>query len=51
MFDLEANIVSLSDYLRSGGHLEEADIVELENHLCDKIEDLVKNGLAQDEAF
>ena len=51
MFDLESNIHSWSDHLRAGGHLKETDIVELENHLRDEIDDLTKSGLAQDEAF
>ena len=51
MFDLEFNIHSWSDHLRAGGHLKEIDIVELEDHLRDEIDDLAKSGLTQDEAF
>ncbi|MGE5372179.1 MAG: permease prefix domain 1-containing protein [Solirubrobacterales bacterium] len=51
MFDLEVNIRSWSDHLRARGNLTEPDIVELENHLRDEIEDLTAAGLAPDEAF
>jgi hypothetical protein len=51
MFDLEINIRSWSDHLRARGNFKETDIIELENHLRDEIEDLTKAGLAPDEAF
>ncbi|MFA6940263.1 MAG: permease prefix domain 1-containing protein [Clostridiaceae bacterium] len=51
MFDLELNIRSWSDHLRAGGNLKDTDILELENHLRDEMEDLIKNGLTEDEAF
>lgn len=51
MFDLEANINAWCDYLRASGKLAETDIVELENHLRDQIEELVTDGLSQEEAF
>lgn len=51
MFDLELNIQSWSDHLRKRGNLKESDIVELENHLRDEADDLIKTGLAPDEAF
>lgn len=51
MFDLELNIRSWSDHLRKRGNLKESDIVELENHLRDETDDLIKTGLAPDEAF
>jgi hypothetical protein len=51
MFDLESNISSWSDHLRSRGNFKETDILELESHLQDEIEDLIGTGLAQDEAF
>jgi hypothetical protein len=51
MFDLEQSVSSWSDYLRSTGKLGEADVVELENHLREEIDDLTKNGLSEDEAF
>jgi hypothetical protein len=51
MFNLETQIRSWSDYLRSRGNFLETDIRELENHLRDEIDDLVKTGLAPDEAF
>lgn len=51
MFELESNIRAWSDNLRSGGNLKETDIIELESHLRDEIEDLIKAGLSEDEAF
>lgn len=51
MFDLELNIRSWSDHLRARGNFKDTDILELENHLRDEIEDLIKSGLTQDEAF
>ena len=51
MFDLEKNIHDWSDYLRSHGHFKETDIVELESHLQDEIEDLIHAGLSEEEAF
>lgn len=51
MFDLELNIRSWSDHLRARGNFKDTDILELENHLRDEIEDLIKTGLTQDEAF
>jgi hypothetical protein len=51
MFDLELNISSWCDYLRSSGKLDEEDILELENHLREQIDELIGNGLSEDEAF
>lgn len=51
MFELESNIRAWSDNLRSGGNLKETDIIELEGHLRDEIEDLINAGLSEDEAF
>jgi hypothetical protein len=51
MFDLEMNIRSWCDYLRSHGALEEEDILELESHLRDQIDDLASSGLSEEEAF
>ncbi|WP_446899236.1 permease prefix domain 1-containing protein [Clostridium sp. LBM24168] len=51
MFDLEFNIRSWSDHLRSRGKLKEDDILELESHLRDEINDLTKAGLTLEEAF
>lgn len=51
MFDLEFNITSWCDYLRSSGKLSEDDIMELENHLREQIDELTENGLNEDEAF
>ena len=51
MFDLEMNIKAWSDYLRTRGTLAEADVVELESHLRDQIDDLTSSGLNAEEAF
>ena len=51
MFDLEKNIRAWSDCLRSQGHFKESDIIELESHLHDEIEDLIHAGLSTEEAF
>ncbi|MDF2699894.1 MAG: putative rane protein [Haloplasmataceae bacterium] len=51
MFDLESNIRSWSDLVREKGNCTESDLLELEDHLRDEIEDLTKRGLTQDEAF
>jgi len=48
MFDLEINIRSWSDHLRARGNFKETDIIELESHLNDEIEDLIGTGLAED---
>lgn len=51
MFDLESNIHAWSDNLRLRGNLKETDILELESHLRDEIEDFIAAGLSEDEAF
>jgi hypothetical protein len=51
MFELESNIRAWSDNLRLRGNLKETDIMELESHLRDEIEDFLKAGLSEDEAF
>lgn len=51
MFDLEMNIKSWCDYLRARGTLKEEDVLELENHLRDQIDDLTNGGLSEEEAF
>ncbi len=51
MFDLELNINSWCDHLRSSGKLSEDDVLELENHLREQIDDLVEKGLDKEEAF
>lgn len=51
MFDLEQNIKSWCDYFRARGALTETDILELENHLRDQIDDLRQRGLSEEEAF
>ncbi len=51
MFDLELNITSWCDYLRASGKLSEDDVVELDNHLRDLVDELTEGGLSDDEAF
>lgn len=51
MFDLEENITSWCDYLRSSGKLKEEDVLELETHLREQIDDLREQGLNEEEAF
>jgi len=51
MFDLELNIASWCDYLRSSGKLGEDDVLELENHLREQVDELMEKGLTDDEAF
>lgn len=51
MFDLELNISSWCDYLRSSGKLSEDNVIELENHLREQIDELIENGLDEEEAF
>lgn len=51
MFDLELNISSWCDYLRASGKLSEEDVLELESHLREQIDDLIENGLDEEEAF
>ncbi len=51
MFELESNIRAWSDNLRLRGNLKETDILELESHLRDEIEDFLAAGLSEDEAF
>lgn len=51
MFDLETSICSWSDLLREKGNCSDSDLLELEDHLRDEIDDLMKTGLSDDEAF
>ncbi len=51
MFDLETQIRSWSDHLRTRGNFTESDLIELEGHLRDEIEDLATAGLSPDESF
>ena len=51
MFDLETNIRSWTDYLRSHGSLNEEDVKELETHLREELDALQDRGLSGDEAF
>ena len=51
MFDIESEIRTWQNYLRSRGNFRESDLQELESHLRDEMEDLCRTGLSQDEAF
>ena len=51
MFDLESNINTWSNHLRLSEDLKEEDVVELEDHLREEIDNLVERGLSDDEAF
>lgn len=51
MFDIESEIRTWQNYLRSRGNFRESDLQELEAHLRDEMEDLCRTGLSQDEAF
>ncbi|MGB7595168.1 MAG: permease prefix domain 1-containing protein [Erysipelotrichaceae bacterium] len=51
MFDLDFNIRSWSDYLRAHGSFSDNDILEMESHLHDEIDELTQNGLTEEEAF
>ncbi len=51
MFDLETNIRSWNDLIRDKGNFTESDLLELENHLRDEIDDLLGAGLTEEEAF
>lgn len=51
MFDLNFNIRSWSDYLRAHGSFSNNDILEMESHLHDEIDELTQNGLTEEEAF
>jgi len=51
MFNLDEEIQSWSDHLRAHGNLRNADILELEGHLRDEIEELIAAGLTPDESF
>lgn len=51
MFDLEASVRTWTDGLRLRGAFRSEDIVELESHLREEIDGLVKVGLSAEEAF
>lgn len=51
MFDLESNVIAWSNQLRLSGKVSEEDIMELEGHLRDQVDELIENGLMVDEAF
>ncbi len=51
MFDLEKSVRAWTDGLRSRGAFRAEDIVELESHLREEIDGLVKAGLSGEEAF
>lgn len=51
MFDLEKSVRTWTDGLRSRGAFRAEDIVELESHLREEIDGLVKAGLSGEESF
>jgi len=51
MFDLEASVRAWTDGLRLRGAFRSEDIVELEGHLREEVDGLVKVGLSTEEAF
>jgi len=51
MFDLESKIKEWSDALRQKGKFMHDDILELESHLRDEIDNLIKKDLSEEEAF
>lgn len=51
MFDLEIEIDSWRKFLRGKGNLQDTDIEELEGHLRDEFESMVRSGLTNEEAF
>lgn len=51
MFDLEKSVRAWTDGLRSRRAFRDEDIVELESHLREEVEGLVKLGLSGEEAF
>ena len=51
MFALNASVRAWTDDLRSQGAFRAEDVVELETHLREEIDGLVKVGLSEEEAF
>ena len=51
MFDLEKAIIEWKKAIRRSPSIEDGDLAELERYLRDKVEDLCKQGLSQEEAF
>ncbi len=51
MFDLERAVESWKRGLRKNRAIEDGDIADLEDYLRDKIEDLIKQGMSEEEAF
>lgn len=51
MFDLEHAISEWKKTLRKRRAIQDGDRVELESYLREKIEDLVAEGLSEEEAF
>ena len=48
---IEEQIEKWRNYLRHRQEIHSVDVAELEDHLCELIDDLVDSGLATDEAF
>ena len=51
MFDLEVEIASWRKFLRGKGNLLDPDTEELEGHLREELEGMVRSGLTNEEAF
>jgi hypothetical protein len=51
MFDLESNIDAWCNHLRLSENLKEEDVLELEDHLREEIENLLKKVLPKMKPF
>jgi hypothetical protein len=51
MYDLETDIEAWRERLAGKGGIDSDEIAELESHLRDEIDDLIRKGLKPDEAF
>jgi putative ABC transport system permease protein len=51
MFDMEKAIIQWKKTLRKNEALEDGTIVELESHLRDEIDSLIRSGIGEEEAF
>jgi hypothetical protein len=50
-FDLQAEIKNYLNKLQIHGNLTNSDEMEIENHIRDGVDALIKNGLSEEEAF
>jgi putative ABC transport system permease protein len=51
MFDMEKAIIQWKKTLRKNEALEDGTIVELESHLRDEIDSLIRSGISKEDAF